>query len=336
MKKKLLEILLATTVLFCMLVVPASAQSGISVVLNGQPLVFDVQPQMINDRTMVPMRTIFEALGAEVTWEDDTQTAIGYKCGISVQFTINDPKMVKNHCDISLDTPAMLLSGRTMLPVRAVSESFGIDVQWDDATQTVILTDKGVLGVYDEGDIYYEGELVNGAPYGYGTMWIENEDGISNYIGYFYGEFLQCGVGAMEWSDGDIYIGYIENDQRNGYGIYTFSEGERYEGYFVNDYYEGYGELYYVDGGVYKGNWVNDKKEGYGEEYWVDGDIYKGNWVNGLYNGYGEYYWSDGDWYKGEWLNNARHGSGTLYSASENCIYKVIYKNDEIIESVPF
>ena len=111
--------------------------SDIAVKLNGEWMHFDVNPTLINDRTMVPFRAIFEALGCVVSWDDANQTAIGKRNGVEVALPIGDVNVKVNRENKVLDQPAVLLDGRTMVPLRFVSESLGAQVAWDDATQTV-------------------------------------------------------------------------------------------------------------------------------------------------------------------------------------------------------
>lgn len=120
--------------------VNVAAQKEISVTINGEKVAFDQQPLSHNNRTLVPLRAIFEALGATVEWNPDTQTATGRKGGDVVSFTIGSDILSKNENHISLDVPAMPVGGRTLVPVRAISESFGCNVGWDQETQTVIIT----------------------------------------------------------------------------------------------------------------------------------------------------------------------------------------------------
>jgi len=120
--------------------ITVSANGGISVLINEKPLIFDVQPQLINGRTMVPMRKIFEALGAVVTWDDATQTVSAKKDDIIINMTIDSKVMFKNGTPKTLDVPPTLINSRTLVPVRAIAESLNCDVQWIDATQTVKIT----------------------------------------------------------------------------------------------------------------------------------------------------------------------------------------------------
>lgn len=113
---------------------------AISVFVNDERVSFDVAPTIINDRTMVPVRAIFEALGAEVRWDDEIETAIGVLDDTVVKIAIGKSYLVKNGKRIDIDTPAMIISDRTLVPVRAIAESFDCTVDWYDESQTVEIT----------------------------------------------------------------------------------------------------------------------------------------------------------------------------------------------------
>ena len=114
-----------------------SQPTGIKVILNGKQLEFDVEPMLINSRTMVPMRVIFEALGAKVDWDGSTQTAIGETKKTTVKITIGKDYLLKNDNIVVLDSPAVVISGRTLVPVRAIAESLDCKVEWYGETQVV-------------------------------------------------------------------------------------------------------------------------------------------------------------------------------------------------------
>ena len=113
---------------------------GITVMVNGSKVEFDCQPALHSGRTMVPLRAIFEALGAEVEWEQGTQTITAKNGKDTAKFAINSDLLNKNGASVSLDVPAMLVGERTMVPVRAIAESFNCSVSWDSDTKTVIIT----------------------------------------------------------------------------------------------------------------------------------------------------------------------------------------------------
>ena len=115
---------------------------GISVYLNNNEISFDVPPQIINERTMVPLRAIFEALGASVDWDGSTQTVSAKRGDTNITLKINDNTMYVNSSAVALDSPACIIDERTLVPVRAISEAFGVGVDWDGSTSSVYLTEQ--------------------------------------------------------------------------------------------------------------------------------------------------------------------------------------------------
>lgn len=111
----------------------------IKVLLDGRKLSFEVQPQIIGDRTMVPLRTIFEELGADVDWNGEKQTVTAKTDDTEIVMTIGSRIMTVNSRIITLDVPPQIVDDFTLVPVRAVSESFGADVDWDQDSYTVII-----------------------------------------------------------------------------------------------------------------------------------------------------------------------------------------------------
>lgn len=111
--------------------------NGIKVFLNGKQLEFDVEPMLINNRTMVPMRVIFEALGAKVDWDNTTRTAIGETKETTIKIAIGKDYLLKNDNIVVLDSPAIIVSGRTLVPVRAIAESLDCKVEWYGDTRAV-------------------------------------------------------------------------------------------------------------------------------------------------------------------------------------------------------
>lgn len=114
----------------------------VTVVLDGETLVFPTQdPLIVDNRTLVPMRTIFEALGAKVDWIDENgiQKIIANTAEKNISMTINSNDFFVNGEKKSLDVPAQLMNDTTMVPLRAISESLGCTVEWNQETSTVII-----------------------------------------------------------------------------------------------------------------------------------------------------------------------------------------------------
>lgn len=134
--KRILSLLL----IFCMVFsfqISSSASNPVSVTIDGTPIYFDVQPTIIDGRTMVPLRAIFEALGATVEWDGDTQTVTSVKKDTTIQLTIGDANLYVNGEAKALDVPAQIMDSRTLVPVRAISEAFGCQVDWNAANRIV-------------------------------------------------------------------------------------------------------------------------------------------------------------------------------------------------------
>ena len=112
---------------------------NITVSLNGSNINFDQPPIIYNDRTLVPLRAIFEALGATVSWDNVTRTITAVKNETKIQITIDTFFMYKNGQLITLDAPATIRNDRTLVPVRAISEAFGCDVEWNGYSRQVII-----------------------------------------------------------------------------------------------------------------------------------------------------------------------------------------------------
>ena len=140
--KKLLSILLVLTFVFSLCTVTASAEENIKVIIDIKNVTFDVPPTIVSGRTLVPLRAIFEALGATADWDDATQTVTSEKGETKISLTINSNIMTVNGEEKTLDVPATLIDSRTLVPVRAISESFGLAVGWDGDNNIVsILSD---------------------------------------------------------------------------------------------------------------------------------------------------------------------------------------------------
>ncbi len=117
-------------------------EDRIPVYLNNSEICFDIDPIIVNGRTLVPMRAVFEALGAVVTWDGEHETATATRGGTSVSVQIGADIMRKNNQIISLDAPAMLYLNRTLVPVRAVSEAFDAFVDWSNEERAVYIEIK--------------------------------------------------------------------------------------------------------------------------------------------------------------------------------------------------
>ena len=152
MKKILNAILVLVLIITVSLSMVYASEDEIKVMINGEYIEFDVEPQIINDRTMVPFRAIFEAMGAKVEWNQELWQAIGEKDGKKVSMIIdsNEITITENGGEeiVKIDQSPIIVEGRTMVPARFVAEAFDKIVSWDDIEKTVIILD--LQGFADE------------------------------------------------------------------------------------------------------------------------------------------------------------------------------------------
>jgi len=118
----------------------ANAADDIRVMLDGEELTFDVAPQIVDERTMVPMRAIFEALGATVEWDDETRTVTATRGETVVVMQVGNYSMYVDGNEIVLDVAPFIEDDRTLVMARAVAEGLDADVQWDGEARVVTIT----------------------------------------------------------------------------------------------------------------------------------------------------------------------------------------------------
>ena len=108
--------------------------------LDGQIVTLDTPPVIVSGRTLVPLRPIIEGLGGVITWVPETRSVEMVFNGTTLLLQIGNHSAVVDGKEVILDVPAAIMNGRTMLPVRFVSEHLGADVQWAPVTKTVTIT----------------------------------------------------------------------------------------------------------------------------------------------------------------------------------------------------
>ena len=97
-----------------------------------------------NNRTMVPFMATLVKYGATVTWNNENRSAVAVKGDITVEVPIGQNYILKNGVKIDTDTTAKIVNERTYLPIRAVIEAFGSEVQWDQSLKTVVITTEPI------------------------------------------------------------------------------------------------------------------------------------------------------------------------------------------------
>lgn len=117
-----------------------SASSGLSIYINGEKQSFSNQALIENGATLVPLRGIFEQLGANVIWNQNNKTIDASKGNTKVWLKIGSKDATVNGNKVKLSVPAQAKNGNTLVPLRFISESLGANVQWDQKSQKVSIT----------------------------------------------------------------------------------------------------------------------------------------------------------------------------------------------------
>jgi hypothetical protein len=136
-----------------------NANTGISVSIDGMRVNFpDTPPQMVDGRVLVPIREVFERLGFNVEWQQETQTAVLSSGQHVMRITIGQNTFTTNGQTYQLDVPAQTIQGRTMVPLRIPLESIGHTLAWDGTTQTVQISTQATHGIAIP--IFVNGQLI--------------------------------------------------------------------------------------------------------------------------------------------------------------------------------
>ncbi len=142
--------------------------TSIRVNIDGKQLSFEVAPIIINGRTLVPMRTVFEAFGLSVKWDELSKTASATDAANSVSFTIGSTNALVNNQEKQLDVPAEIYKGSTMIPLRFLSENLGYHVVWIARSNLILISKADIIEWRPEGHEYiapyyeYEIKYING------------------------------------------------------------------------------------------------------------------------------------------------------------------------------
>lgn len=119
--------------------------TDIRVNLDGNQIKFDVKPQMINNRTLVPMRAICEAMGLIVTWDNNKRTATATDGKNKIIFTADSKTVLVNGSAKYLDVPATIINSRVVMPVRFLSENMGYNVVWVGESNLILLSKNDIV-----------------------------------------------------------------------------------------------------------------------------------------------------------------------------------------------
>ena len=138
--KRFLAVITIFCAVFCGFSYGALADTEIKVYVNGEQLSFDAEPRIYGGRTLVPLRGVFSALGAEVVWDGQNAAVKAVRGSSKIEIIPGENSFSVNGEDIPLDSPAIIENGRTLVPLRAVAQAFGCSVVWNGASRTASIS----------------------------------------------------------------------------------------------------------------------------------------------------------------------------------------------------
>lgn len=162
--KKITGLILGTAVFFALFSATASAATTeplskgatqaaqIAIYLNNEKIVSEQTPLIVNGRTLLPLRTVFESMGATVDYDNTTKTVTAARKDNTVRLTIGNSTAYINNEAITLDAPAISWNSRTYIPLRFVGEAFGATVNWDQSTKRIDISLKNA-GIDEVSDL---------------------------------------------------------------------------------------------------------------------------------------------------------------------------------------
>lgn len=157
MCKKFISLMLTIIFMMSLSNIVFAADNEISVNVNGAVVEFDQPPVVEDGRTLIPFRAVLEKMGIDVQWDLENKMVICMNEEITVSLTVGETEMSVFYADeniedevITLDVPAKIENGRTLVPIRAIAESFDADVIWDEDTRTIsIITELDIQKLND-------------------------------------------------------------------------------------------------------------------------------------------------------------------------------------------
>lgn len=172
-KKNFILVLLMAVALFSFWDVSALAEENIKVYVNNEIINFDTEPVIENNRTLVPIRAITEAMGCNVEWNDKRSEAVISNLDETITIKIGGKQIfvrdnfTNETVSIEIDVSAKLHNDRTYVPLRAISEGFGANVLWNDKNSSAMIeyTPPAIVEFKDKAMEYYTRKILSAYSY---------------------------------------------------------------------------------------------------------------------------------------------------------------------------
>lgn len=203
-------------------------QQAITVNVDGNKVIFDQNPELFGDITFVPLRGVFERLGAEVNWEQPTQSVIIKKEDKTITLKNGSKDAFINNSLQKLDSEPKLLKNRIMVPLRFISESLDTKVDWDGKTRTINITQTSDEVIPNTSEnkaentstLTYNDALQKALAYSYSLKNAEKEidkadESRDDYSEYFrYSTPLGTGNSEYDAQIRQLYLGLLSSDDK--------------------------------------------------------------------------------------------------------------------------
>lgn len=121
----------------------ASKGDDMSIYIDEREYTFMPSPFIQEGRTLVPMRSFFEVMGAEVEWCNEERVASAYRDGVEISIPVDSYTPEVNGAEVQIEVSAEIVGGRTFVPLRFAAECFGCDVNWDEEKMAVAIHENG-------------------------------------------------------------------------------------------------------------------------------------------------------------------------------------------------
>jgi hypothetical protein len=296
--KTLFRVLIMAIILFALPISKSvNAAQSISVLVDGEQIIFNEQPIIENGTTLIEFRPIFKKLGLNISWDANTRTVIGKSEELEIRLMIDSKIAIINNNESKLEVAPKIIKGYTFVPLRIIGEASGKSVTWYSETKTIQIGKQKIKLI--NGDSYL-GDMKDGKYMGEGTYIFSNG---TKYVGEWKDNLFN-GIGTYTFNDGMKYIGDWQDGLKNGQGILTYSDGYKYSGDWLNDKRNGNCTIEFENGNKYTGEVKNDKLNGQGKMTFSDGSIYEGGFMDDNYSGYGKYTWINGYYESGLFTNS--------------------------------
>ncbi|KUO50600.1 MAG: hypothetical protein APF76_08100 [Desulfitibacter sp. BRH_c19] len=289
--------------------VVANNQGIITLTINSHAINFPNQLVIEDEKVVVPLRGVFELLGAKVNWDaSQEKITITREGNITEMFLGEKTIVVNGQAKRMTLAPYLSDDNKTMVHIRVVQDAFGSFLEWDQDVFAVNIWDENFVGADRVVDIIGKPKPIAVASNTQNTTTPATT--------------TQTTTTRTSTSSNSAVSPSTSSTPVELAPVFTPSQSTVY--YTVQT-------ISLENGGKYVGHVVNGKFHGDGKITWPDGSSYEGQWRSSLLHGYGTYIYSDGSSYVGDFKDGKQHGFG-IYTYSDGSSIDGLWQNGRCIE----